>query len=122
MIVRSQVFSSGSGVNEAMTEVLDDLTIVRIRKIGERKWNYTRKGADWDDRDERLCPEFCKLMGWAADSNLYGVFVLSPSKRFERLCKVRTVRELAKEIRQSEPISFRASRLELGVSPLRHLH
>jgi hypothetical protein len=64
-----------------MVEVLDDLTIIKLRETGKMRWVYARKEADWENRNEKLCLDFIKLMGWAVASEEYSVFTLKPGKR-----------------------------------------
>jgi hypothetical protein len=54
VIVKSQILTTGAQLDQAMVEVLDDLRVIRLKKVGDTKWSHARTGADWGDRDEEL--------------------------------------------------------------------
>lgn len=117
--VRSRSLHTGTQINEAVVEVLDDLTLIKLLKIGEKEWQYARTGADWDDKNEILCLDFVKLMGWVTDYDAYEVCVLHPLKPFERMREVKDELELAREVRWSRNVTARCGRLLLGVFSVR---
>jgi hypothetical protein len=122
VIVKSQIFTTGAQLDQAMVEVLDDLRIIRLKKVGDKKWSHARTGADWDDSDEQLTLDFVKLMGWAIESEDYEVWTLNPQTRFEKLREVRDALGLYMEVRHCKRVTTKPGRLEiwqlmLGIFP-----
>lgn len=51
--------------------------MVKMKRIGDGKWIFARRGADWDDADEKLSVGFIKAMAWRVGEDADGYIVMT---------------------------------------------
>ncbi|KAE9973248.1 hypothetical protein BLS_003682 [Venturia inaequalis] len=83
--VRSKATHTGDRVNESVVQVLDDLTAVKVLRIDDEEWMFARKGADWDDEDEKVGLEFVKAMAWRVGVDAEGTSVFEDEKQYKKV-------------------------------------
>ncbi|QDS73564.1 hypothetical protein FKW77_001090 [Venturia effusa] len=116
--VRSKAAHTGQKVNEAIVQVLEDLTIIRMKRIGDKHWIFARQGADWDDKDERLDLEFIKAMAWRIEEDGNDYIVMW--KRFRSSYNIRDVRVLQTAIKYHRNMTPEATSVKLGLDVIRY--